>query len=69
MAQEKGVENSSKNMALEKEDYGGKDHSPEHNMDEGEMGVTKGLMGHPGTILKEIGSLKQQMQVIFNKFE
>ena len=58
MAQEEGVDNIIKNMALDKEEYGGQEQLPNHNRDEGEMGFTKGLMGNPRTILKEVGNLK-----------
>ena len=48
-------------MALDKEEHGGQEHLPDHNRDEGEMGFTKGFMSNPGTILKEVGYLKQKM--------
>ena len=69
MAQQKVVENFSKNMALDKEDYGGKEQPLDHKKDEGKMGFTKELMGNPGTIMKGVGNLKQKMQIIFKEFE
>ena len=60
MAQ-KGVENCSKDMDLEKENVGEEDQSLKNNKNEKEMGVTKGIIGNPGAILKEVVKLKQKM--------
>ena len=68
MAQ-KGVENCSKDMDLEKENVGEEDQSLDNNRKEMEMGVTKGIIGNLGAILKKVVNLKQQMQVMFKDFE
>ena len=67
MAQ-KGVENCSKDMDLKKEKLG-EDQSLDNNRNEREMGVTKGIIGNPGAILKEVVNLKQKMQVMVKDFE
>ena len=67
---EEKIQNAMKNVELEKEDEG----DQEKNLDvddktEGVIGSSKGLLGNPGTILKEIGILKQQMQFFGKEVE
>ena len=58
---QKRAENFSTDTALEKENFGEDNQSPNINMNEREMGVSNGIIGNPGTILKEVVNLKQQM--------
>lgn len=47
---------------------GEQEHHLDHNKEEVQKGFLKGNMGNPGSILKEIGTLKQKMQVISKDF-
>lgn len=58
-----------KNATLEREDYGDQEQNPDFGRAKGEIGSTKGLLGNLESVLKEIGILKQKMQLIGKEVE
>ena len=59
-----------KNVEPEKEDERDQEKNPDFDdKTKGVFGSSKGQFGNPGTILKEIGILKQQMQFFGKEVE
>lgn len=56
-------------MDLNRNKQGEQEEYFEHNKEEDEQGFLKGIMGNPGSIMKDIGTLKQQMQDISRDFD
>ena len=67
--QEEKTRNSTKNVVLEREEYGYQEKILDFDKDEGELDITKGFLGSPRSILKGVGNLKQQMQFIVKEVE
>ena len=64
LAQDEGDDNAPKDVELDKNKQGEQEHYLEHNREEDEKGFLEGIMGNPRFMLKDVGTLKQQMQVI-----
>ena len=68
-AQVEGDDNVLKEVELDNKKQGEKEHYLEHNREEDEKGFIKGIMGNPRSMLKDVKTLKQKMQVISKDFE
>lgn len=68
-AQDEGDDNVPEEVELDKNKQGEQEHYFEHNREEDEKGFLMGIMGNPRSIWKDVGTLKQQMQVISKDFE